>query len=76
MGETKELGQIPFLSKACKIEEDRFEIKNNLIQLTRATHWAKRWVESLKTLPSLQIKENFTLVKNFTKYKISSLTVS
>ena len=39
------------------------------IQLTRAAQWAKRWAD---TLPSLQTKENFTLLKYFTKYKISS----
>lgn len=75
MGEIKKLGQIPSLSKACKIEEDKFEMRNSLILLTRATHWAEIWVES-KTMPSLQIKESFTLVKFFTKYKISSLKVS
>lgn len=71
MGETKDLRQIPSLSKVCKIEEGRFKMGNNSIQLTRATHWAKRRVESLETLPSLQIKENFPLIKNFTKYKIA-----
>ena len=65
---TKEFSQIPFLSKVHKIEEGKFEMGISPVQLIRDAHCAKRWIE---TLSSLQTKENFTLVKYSTKYKIS-----
>ena len=68
-GKTKEFSQISSLSKVRKIEEGRFEMGIGPVQLIRVAHCAKRWIE---TLSSLQTKENFTLVKYSTKYKISS----
>lgn len=37
-------------------------------QFIKAAYWATRWA---KELPSLETKENNTLSKNLTKYKIS-----
>lgn len=72
MRETKKLGKISSLSKAHKIEEGRFEIGTSLVRLIRAAYWAKRWAE---TLPSLKTKENFTLVKFFTKNFFSKFSL-
>ena len=67
-GDTKELGQITSLSQAYKIEEDRFEM-----ELPSPTY--KNCLLGQKMNENIALptnKRKFTLVKNFTKYKISS----
>ena len=49
-------------------EVDKLEMGISPDQFIKAAHWTTRWA---KELPSLETKENNTLSKNFTKYKIS-----